>query len=220
MSDASHPPAARSRLVVAASIVLLLAACSGNTATPTESAVGSTSPSAAPSAAHSGPPSTELSVRTEAEFSIEGADFPVVAFGAVWVVSAETEPAIVRIDPESNEVVAQIPVPGRGCNGATASPDAIWACASDGIARIDPATNTVTTVVDVSTFGQARLAFGAGSVWIFARLGDGVTADAVVRIDPATATVTATIPMDRPLGTMAFGFDALWVTSPDDGLLL
>jgi hypothetical protein len=163
----------------------------------------------------------DLAERTEVEIAITGADFPLVAFDSVWVVAADRpEPAIVRVDPASNEVVAEIVVPGRGCNGATASPDAIWACSSDGVARIDPATNTVTTVVDVDAFGQARLAYGAGSVWAFTRAGDAQTANAVVRIDPTTAAVTATIPLDHPLGTMAFGFDALWVTSPDDGLLL
>jgi streptogramin lyase len=72
----------------------------------------------------------------------------------------------------------------------------------------------------VVTFGQARLASGAGSVWAFAKREDPVDADAVIRIDPATNSVVDTIVLGHPLGTMAFGFDALWVSSPADGLLL
>jgi hypothetical protein len=207
----------------AATLVLMIVttACGASTS-PGESTLPSVQPSEAlPSAAPSGPPSATLEDRLEAEIAITGADFPMVAFDAVWVVSAETEPAVVRVDPETNEVAAQIPVPGRGCNGMTAGFDSIWACASDGIARIDPASNTVVTVIDVDAVGQARLAAGGGSVWAFTRTSDEVVgADGVLRIDPGNNALAAAIGLGHPLGTMAFGFDALWVTSPEDGLLL
>ena len=47
-----------------------------------------------------------------------------------------------------------------------------------------------------------------------------VVPDNVVRIDPVTNAVTATIPLGRSAAMMAFGFDALWVTSPADDRLL
>lgn len=201
-------------------ILALVTAC-GTSAS--SSAPPSTQPSAAAaSVAPSGPPTIALEDRLEAEIAISGADFPVVAFDSVWVVSAEvgTDPAIVRVDPETNEVAAEILVPGGGCNGAAAGFDAIWACSSDGIARIDPATNAVVTVIPVDAIGQAYLATGAGSVWAFTQVGDGGVPDAVLRIDPATNSLITTIGLDHPAGTMAFGFDALWVSSPEDGLLL
>lgn len=64
----------------------------------------------------------------------------------------------------------------------------------------------------------SRIAYGAGSVWAFAT--SGVVPDRVVSVDPATNEVTATITLGHVAGTMAFGFDALWVTSPADDLLL
>jgi virginiamycin B lyase len=201
-------------------ILSLLTACVPS-ASPT--APSSAPPSAAAaSVAPSGPPTIALEDRLEAEIAIAGADFPVVAFDSVWVVRAEvgTDPAIIRVDPETNQIAAEILVPGRGCNGAAAGFDAIWACSSDGIARIDPATNSVATVIPVDAIGEAYLATGAGSVWAFTQIGDAVVPDAVLRIDPATNSVLTTIGLDHPTGTMAFGFDALWVTSPEDGLLL
>jgi len=41
-----------------------------------------------------------------------------------------------------------------------------------------------------------------------------------VRVDPATNAVTASIPLGHPVGWMSYAFDALWVTSVDDDLLL
>ena len=41
-----------------------------------------------------------------------------------------------------------------------------------------------------------------------------------MRVDPATNAVTASIPLGHPVGWMSYAFDALWVTSVDDDLLL
>ncbi len=64
----------------------------------------------------------------------------------------------------------------------------------------------------------SRIPYGAGSVWAFATTTVGP--DQVVRVDPATNSVTATIDLEHVAGTMAFGFDALWVSAPADHLLL
>jgi hypothetical protein len=179
------------------------------------------SPSVEGSVAPTGPPSVPLEERLEATIPIAGADFPIIAFDSVWVVAGDPpHPAIVRVDPVTNEVVADIEVPGVACTGATAGFDAIWACSTEGIVRIDPATNAVVTVIEVRTAGQARLATGGGSVWAFARVGDSLDTNAVHRIDPATNSVITTIDLGHPVATMAFGFDALWLSSPADGLLL
>jgi len=95
----------------------------------------------------------------------------------------------------------------------------MWACGPDGLVRIDPATNEIVATVDLhAALVVSRIAYGAGSVWAFATASVGP--DLVVRIDPATNAITATIELHRTAGTMAFGFDALWVTSPADDRLL
>ncbi len=193
------------------------------TASPTasESAQASASPSSTPAATDA------LAARTIATLDIGGGpDLPTEAFGSLWIIAVDgplmndgTSPAVHRIDPDTNEVIASVPVPGRVCQGLGASPEAIWACGPDGLVRIDPATNEVVATVDFdAALVVSRLAYGADSVWAFATATVGP--DLVVRVDPATNTIAATIELYRTAGTMAFGFDALWVTSPADDQLL
>ena len=155
-----------------------------------------------------------------------GPDQPTEAFGSLWVLAVDgplmndgTEPAVHRIDPATNEVIASVPLPGRLCQGIGASPEAMWACGPDGLVRIDPVTNTVVATIELdAALAVTRIAYGAGSVWAFATASVGP--DLVVRVDPATNAVTATIELGRTAGTLAFGFEALWVTGPTDDLLL
>jgi hypothetical protein len=177
-----------------------------------------------PSASSEG---TTAEERTLAEIEIGGGpDMPTEAFGSLWVLSVDgplvddgTVPSVHRIDPETNAIIASVELPGRLCQGIGASPDAIWACGPDGLVRIDPATNAIVAEVPLdAALVVSRLAYGADSLWAFATATVGP--DLVVRIDPATNAVAATIPLGRVAGTMAFGFDALWVTSPADDVVL
>lgn len=135
----------------------------------------------------------------------------------MWVLAVDgplmndgTVPAVHRIDPATNEVIASVALPGRLCQGIGASPEAIWACGPDGLTRIDPATNEVVGTVELpAALVYSRIPYGAGSVWAFAT--STIGPDQVVRIDPATNAVAATIDLGRVAGTMAFGLDALWV---------
>ena len=219
------------RVPILTVVAALLAACSSDptpatspsgAAASTPSAALTASPSSSPSpSAVPGPPAFDLDDRVIAELDIPGADFPVAAYDAVWIASQDRpDPAIERIDPATNEVVATIPVEGRRCQGLVGDFDAIWACSDDGLVRIDPATNEVVTVIPFGvTQAQARLAAGAGSVWALGGT-DGVTTDSVVRFDPATNTAVATIPLGHVGSSMTFGFDALWVTSTRDNALI
>src|SRR4029450_5831561 len=73
-------------------------------------------------ASPSGPPTVALEDRMSAEIAITGADFPIAAFDSVWVVAQDQpDPEIVRVEPETNEIVASIPVEGRACQGTVAA---------------------------------------------------------------------------------------------------
>jgi hypothetical protein len=155
-----------------------------------------------------------------------GPDMPTEAFGSLWVLTVDgpimgddVPPSVQRLDPTTGEVIATVDLPGRLCQGIGASPEALWACGPDGLRRIDPETNSI--VADVAfhaPLAVTRIAFGADSVWAFATATVGP--DTVVRVDPATNEVAATIPLGHVAGTMAFGFDALWVTGPADDVVL
>lgn len=227
-------PSARS--ITALSLCLGIAACSSaGPAAPTVPASSSSGPAATVPAATASPsaaPSASLAPDPLEAWTVAtvelggGPDHPTEAFGSLWVLAVDgpimndgTEPAVHRIDPATNEVVASVPLPGRLCQGIGASPEALWACGPDGLVRIDPATNAVVATVALdAALAVTRIAYGAGSVWAFATASVGP--DLVARVDPATNEVIATIELGHIAGTLAFGFDALWVTSPADGLLL
>jgi hypothetical protein len=205
---------------------LLLTACSSPqtpaSSTPSALTAGTEEPS--PTSTPSADPGADRLVAT---VSIGGGpDMPTQAFGSVWVLTLDgpimgedLPPSVQRIDPATNEIIATVELPGRLCQGIGASRDALWACGPDGLVRIDPATNTIVAEVKFDApLGGSRLAWGAQSVWSFATTTVGP--DAVVRIDPRTNEVAATITLGHLAGTMAFGFGALWVTSPGDDVLL
>ena len=79
-------------------------------------------------------------------------------------------------------------------------------------------TNEITGEVPFET-GQVvgRLAYGNGSVWAIG-VEDGIP-NQLIRIDPAAMTATA-IPLGHGAVSVAYGFDAVWVTVPQDGIVL
>jgi DNA-binding beta-propeller fold protein YncE len=213
--------------VLALASFLALAACSGDPASPTSPATTSrpsegssaASPSALPSASE--PAGDSIDERADATLeNVTGEpDWPLGGFGSVWAVAPDQEePAMLRIDPATNEIVASIPLPGQRCQGLTVSDDAVWACATTGAVRIDPETNAITGEVAFET-GQVwgRLAFGSGSVWAIGV--DDSVPNQLVRIDPAAMTASA-IPLGHGAVSLAYGFDAVWVTASQDGLVL
>ena len=69
---------------------------------------------------------------------------------------------VVRIDPSTNEVVAEIEVTTSPCGGIALQPDAVWvsSCYDDHYAiHIDPRTNELVAEIDIvaSTVGQCWL---------------------------------------------------------------
>lgn len=134
--------------------------------------------------------------------------------GAIWVPNGENG-TVSRIDPDTNQVVAVIPIGTKGVSdapnpwGAAVLGDEVWvANAADGqLVRIDPATNEVASRVllpNVTPGSIRALAAGAGSIWI-SDTGSGN----LIRFDPATETVVATINV-AGLG-LAVTDDAVWV---------
>ncbi len=226
-SMASTRIGASARPTWAASLALILglAACSPAADGPAQPSATGSVPVATPSASASVAPSESatgaaIEEIAAATLAVEyGPDFPAEGFGSLWVLAPDRDsPAMVRVDPATNQEIARVPLPGRACQGFAVGPDAVWACAIDGAVRIDPQTNTVVSTVayeGAAVFG--RLAVGAGSVWAIGT--DGFGPNTLMRIDMATESVTP-IPLGHIVGTIAFGFDAIWATAPADGLLL
>ena len=140
--------------------------------------------------------------------------------------------SLVRIDPQTSEVVATIPLEGlSGYDDEVAiGAGAVWVAgvnltgpseerAAD-LMRIDPTTNTISAVVPVSAFSVRA---GADAVWVTSPA-DGVN-DSVHKpeswvaqeIGPTTMEVSAPIPLPGNVsGVLAVTADGVWFSGYDD----
>jgi streptogramin lyase len=183
----------------------------GETAAPTSAAVGST-----------------LEDRLEAQIAVgDQPDWILADFGSVWVARDEAA-AVDRIDPETNEVVSTIEVGPHPCDGLASGFGAIWvpSCTAQKLYRISASNEQVEATIVIPLFqGVAGtgpfggLATDEEAVWMMTQGRSGVF-DALARIDPRTNKITDTIPLGHLGGGVAVGDGAVWVTAPEDGLLL
>ena len=182
---------------------------------------------AQPEPAATGVRELELQDELQAEFDIaDQPDWMATGFGSVWVTRDEAG-AVDRIDAETNEVVATIEVGGHPCNGIVAAYDSVWvpSCDEQALYRIDAEAENVSAVIEVpiflSTAGTVghELSAGAGALWMVTQ-GKSGEFDALAKIDPSNEEVAATIPLDHPGAGVAATEDAIWVTAPDDGVLI
>jgi streptogramin lyase len=203
-------------------VVMTLAACAvpaaNQTADPSPSLQQPASTSAAPTP--SGPPTVSLDEVAAFDVTVETApDWPALLDGSLWVLAPDSDdPAVVRLDATTGAVQARIAVPGGSCEGLAAGRDSIWACTPDGMARIDPATNTIAETVpfQVAQPFYGRPAVGDDAIWSLS--GQVVPTD-IVRIDQSTKAVK-TFPLGHSAQQIAYGLGYVWATVMQDGLLL
>lgn len=186
-------------------------------------------PTAAPTAAPTAPPAAYMPPPTQAATPtatiVVGDEpyYPAVGEGAVWVPNRR-DGTLMRVDPETNAVVATIPIgdPGRGSRfGSAPSPGVaasaavgggfVWVTKEDekAVAQVDPRTNRVVAVISLGLYPH-QVAAGQESLWVTSR--EGSQEDAVLRVDYATGRLAATIRTPVP-GSLAVTNDAVWVTN-------
>jgi DNA-binding beta-propeller fold protein YncE len=136
-----------------------------------------------------------------------------VGAGAAWVALDEGilddggGGVIGRIDPETNEITAQIPVERSPYRDQIAATDgAVWVASGEEILRIDPATNEIVARVAIGDRFAAAVAADETATWVLASsIHSGNPAEwtgSLVRIDPISTTIVA----DIPLGSFPVGY--------------
>ena len=165
-------PAIRTALAVVA--LICLAACSGTGSLPSAapgatSLVEATSSPEAPATASAEPEPTHIAAATAATVAIPSSSLTVdlggetngvaVCAGSVWVAVGAPRDEIVRIDPETGDVVGSI----KDGSNLTCLDGEPWAAVGEHeIRHVDPETMETVASVPVNTW---YVGVGAGSVW-------------------------------------------------------
>jgi ABC-type branched-subunit amino acid transport system substrate-binding protein/streptogramin lyase len=172
-------------------------------------------------------PRTKLVVRT---VKTRGRPSDIAAgAGALWVgISGGNSPyytaAVARVDPATGKTTHTEPLPlgseaergpSVGFPHITVGAGAVWVVNPQAsISRLDPRTGRRTATIDTGVV-PTTVAAGKEGVWFVS-----YSSHSVMRIDPRTGRITEKIPIQtEALEAVAVGAGAVWVTSPEDGLL-
>jgi hypothetical protein len=159
--------------------------------------------------AHLNPRSGEMQGRTKVPGKTVGTAQLAVGAGGVWV-SYTGSSRLLRIDPTTNKLIAQINLPGRPAGGGVAFIDGrVWVSqdaqgARGDVIAINPRTDRVEGAAVPAGAGPAKLASGLGSLWV---QNTSSPHGVISEIEPRTRTVRAL----RFSGGPAVGFGSLWV---------
>jgi virginiamycin B lyase len=127
---------------------------------------------------------------------------------AIWMLS-DINGTLVRIDPATNKIAAEITV-APGSVAPVFADGAIWVSSPEKsvVTRVDARTNAVTDTIAVGP-GPRFITAGAGSVWTLNQ-GDG----SVSRVDTKSRKLVTNIECGIPGtgGELAFGDGAVWAT--------
>lgn len=145
------------------------------------------------------------------------ADWVLVTQDAVWVSS--TKPfAVLRIDPATNKIVANIRIPGEACSGLASGFGSIWApiCGKKpALVRIDAAKNSITATLPISPAGEeGGIATSNDSIWMVTD-----KAGTLNRIDPSTNSVRKKISIPPGSYNPIFSDGIVWVTGIEKNVL-
>ena len=152
----------------------------------------------------------------QAIFPVAGTpDWSVVATNSVWVSSARVN-HVVQLNAITNTpgLIADV---RRPCSGLSAAFGSIWvpSCGDHNLVRLDPETGKPIAVVAADPANsEGGITAGAGSIWIVTK------PSRLVRISPESNAITASTDLPAGATNVAFGANAIWVSSYEQDRLL
>jgi YVTN family beta-propeller protein len=165
------------------------------------------------------PPNTVLAGKEEVAIKVDL--FPqqlIVGEGAVWVPNAGSG-TVSRIDPQTNKIVATIPIGKADPNNEVFVPSRVtigdgyvWAAKNDddSIVQIDPKINEVVATFPIGVEPFA-LAVDHGILWVSSRF-----ENSIVKVDINTQQIVATISNVTDPTAIAVTKNAVWVVNHQD----
>jgi len=145
--------------------------------------------------------------------------------GAVWVV-LHHEWKVARIDPTTNTVVATIPIGASsnpvGPESVTTAGGLVYVGGNDPktgltyLKQIDPATNTVTPIVQTTGFACDRKAAVGNHIWLAT---EGCDGNSVADVDTGSKSIVARVALGAPMFDLSYGLGSVWVVAGTDQLI-
>lgn len=130
---------------------------------------------------------------------------------------------VLRIDPETGQLVATIPT--RGALGNIAFGDGavwvleqthLWPNSESVLSRIDPSNNQLIQTIHLGP-GACSIAVGEGAIWVAQ---SGSVPGKLLRIEPSSLRIVRAIPLWRRPGHLVIGAGSVWVGSLGEGAVL
>jgi sugar lactone lactonase YvrE len=166
-------------------------------------------------------PVTQASARVTARIEVGAVPGSVaLGDGSVWVTVNNFNPtetwAVVQVDPSSNEVVSEIPLPGA--SNIAFGNDSLWVSSWQGnesvILQVDPRSHGIVRTIDLGRGSIDDLLTANGELWATTSSPQGDVSGEVDRIEPSTGKITARIPLPASPRDMLFSDGSLWVYGP------
>jgi hypothetical protein len=197
------------RPTLAAALVIVLAGCgqSGSVPTASSGAASAPAPTAKPAVA-----ALATLTRTAAVTDLTGPASIVATADGVWVLQHSVS-RLVKIDPATNLVAADIAVGTGYSNGLGLAGGRLWTFnqTTGAVLGVDPASAKVAETVEAGADGDL-FAVGDGAAWL-------ISGGSLVRVDGATAKVaTYPIPAACEAAGLAVGGGYVWIASSGGSL--
>ena len=183
----------RIRLMAVVGVLLAGSACSGDPMGPASAGPASTTgsaPGASPSQTEI-EPSNELAIVATIGVAAAPMD-PAFGFGSVWVPNHHAG-LVTRIDPETNQVLAEIPVGVQPGGYGLEAFGSMWFpnYGESTVSRVDPSTDTATSIDTDNGLTCGDPVKAAGLLWV-----GNCDAAVFTGIDPQTSTVVRTLDIE------------------------
>jgi len=157
------------------------------------------------------------SIKPIATIKVGGTADWVLVTDAVWVASSKPY-AVLRIDPETNKIVARIRIAGEACSGLASGFGSIWApiCGKKpGLVRIDAAKNAISAILPIAAAGpEGGIAASDDSVWLVTDKNG-----TLVSINPSTNSVQQKISIPSGSYNPIFSHGVVWISGVEKNVV-
>ena len=140
-----------------------------------------------------------------------------MAESAVWVAGTRPD-ALLRVDPQSNKIVARVRISGEACSGLAFGFESIWVpiCGSrPALVRIDAKKNAVSATLPLAPAGaEGGIVVSGDSVWMVTDKNG-----TLVRVDPSTNSVQEKLHIPAGSFNPVFSDETVWITGIESNVL-